>query len=54
MAINKRDDEFCTLDLESGWEVPVGYSAGSAGLANRKVLAGSSPAGPDACRHCRF
>jgi len=36
MAINKLHDEFHTLDLQSGWEVPHGYPAG----IQQKVLSG--------------
>ena len=37
MAINKLHDEFHTLDLESGWEVPHGYPSG----IQQKILSGS-------------
>ncbi|MBP0622331.1 cupin [Cupriavidus consociatus] len=37
MAINKLHDEFHTLDLSSGWEVPEGYPAG----IQQKILSGS-------------
>jgi len=37
MAINKAHDEFHTLDLGSGWEVPDGYPSG----IQQKILAGS-------------
>ncbi|MBP0635612.1 cupin [Cupriavidus sp. AcVe19-6a] len=37
MAINKLHDEFHTLDLASGWEVPEGYPAG----IQQKILSGS-------------
>ncbi len=36
MAINKLHDEFHTLDLQSGWEVPHGYPAG----IQQKILSG--------------
>ena len=28
MGINKLHDEFHTLDMKSGWEVPAGYPGG--------------------------
>ena len=28
MPVNKKHDEFYTLDMNGGWEVPVGYPAG--------------------------
>jgi hypothetical protein len=37
MAITKLHDEFHTLDLDSGWEVPPGYPAG----IQQKILSGS-------------
>lgn len=37
MAINKLHDEFHTLDLTSGWEVPEGYPAG----IQQKILSGA-------------
>lgn len=37
MAVNKAHDEFHTLDMESGWEVPAGYPSG----IQQKILAGS-------------
>ncbi|MBP0637192.1 MULTISPECIES: cupin [unclassified Cupriavidus] len=37
MAINKLHDEFHTLDLSSGWEVPEGYPAG----IQQKILSGA-------------
>ena len=37
MAIPKILDEFHTIDLESGWEVPEGYPLGM----EQKILAGS-------------
>jgi len=37
MAINKLHDEFRTLDMEGGWEVPAGYPAG----IKQKILSGA-------------
>ncbi len=37
MAINKLHDEFHTLDMSSGWEVPAGYPSG----IQQKILAGA-------------
>ncbi|MDB5643025.1 MAG: hypothetical protein JWN07_2342 [Hyphomicrobiales bacterium] len=37
MAINKLHDEFKTLDMLSGWEVPKGYPAG----IQQKILSGA-------------
>ena len=37
MAINKKHDEFHTLDLGTGWEVPPGYPSG----IQQKVLSGA-------------
>ncbi|VVE55088.1 cupin [Pandoraea anhela] len=37
MAINKRHDEFHTIDMKDGWEVPPGYPPG----IEQKILAGS-------------
>ena len=37
MAINKLHDEFKTLDMESGWEVPAGYPEG----IKQKILSGA-------------
>jgi hypothetical protein len=37
LAINKLHDEFHTLDMASGWEVPPGYPSG----IQQKILAGS-------------
>ncbi|MGO4329898.1 cupin [Cupriavidus sp. 2TAF22] len=37
MAINKLHDEFHSLDLASGWEVPHGYPSG----IQQKILSGS-------------
>ncbi len=36
MAINKAHDEFYTLDLTSGWEVPLGYPQG----IQQKIISG--------------
>ena len=36
MAINKVHDEFHTLDLKSGWEVPAGYPS----VIQQKIIAG--------------
>jgi hypothetical protein len=36
MAINKLHDEFYTLDLNTGWEVPAGYPSG----IQQKILSG--------------
>ena len=36
MAINKLHDEFHTLDLNTGWEVPAGYPSG----IQQKILSG--------------
>jgi ChrR-like protein with cupin domain len=36
MAVNKRHDEFHTLDMNAGWETPTGYPYGIA----QKILAG--------------
>ncbi|WP_027554245.1 hypothetical protein [Bradyrhizobium sp. Cp5.3] len=36
MPVNKKHDEFYTLDLTSGWEVPVGYPAG----IQQKIISG--------------
>jgi hypothetical protein len=36
MAINKLHDEFHTLDMSAGWEVPPGYPEG----IKQKILAG--------------
>ena len=36
MAMNKVHDEFHTLDLNSGWEVPAGYPSG----IQQKIIAG--------------
>ncbi len=36
MAINKAHDEFYTLDLTSGWEVPPGYPQG----IQQKIISG--------------
>ena len=37
MAVNKIHDEFHTLDMSSGWEVPPGYPKG----ITQKILSGS-------------
>jgi hypothetical protein len=37
MAINKLHDEFHTIDMKDGWEVPHGYPPG----IEQKILAGS-------------
>ena len=37
MPINKQHDEFYTLDMNTGWEVPPGYPSG----IQQKVLSGS-------------
>ncbi|GAB3626606.1 cupin [Pandoraea terrae] len=37
MAINKKHDEFHTIDMHEGWEVPPGYPQG----IEQKVLSGS-------------
>jgi hypothetical protein len=37
MPVNKRHDEFYTLDLDSGWETPAGYPAG----IQQKILSGA-------------
>lgn len=37
MAINKAHDEFHSLDLSEGWEVPPGYPAG----IEQKILSGA-------------
>lgn len=37
MAINKLHDEFHTLDMSSGWEVPAGYPSG----IQQKILSGA-------------
>ncbi len=36
MPVNKKHDEFYTLDMSSGWEVPVGYPKG----IQQKILSG--------------
>jgi len=36
MPVNKRHDEFYTLDMAVGWEVPTGYPAG----IQQKILSG--------------
>ncbi len=37
MAVNKAHDEFHTLDLSEGWEVPSGYPTG----IEQKILSGA-------------
>lgn len=37
MAINKLHDEFHTLDMDKGWEVPAGYPKG----IQQKILSGA-------------
>lgn len=37
MAVNKKHDEFHTLDMQSGWETPPGYPAG----IQQKILSGA-------------
>lgn len=37
MPVNKRHDEFYTLDLTSGWETPPGYPTG----IQQKILSGA-------------
>jgi hypothetical protein len=37
MAVNKKHDEFYTLDMNSGWETPAGYPAG----IQQKILSGA-------------
>lgn len=37
MAVNKKHDEFHTLDLNQGWEVPPGYPQG----IEQKILSGA-------------
>lgn len=36
MPVNKKHDEFYTIDLKSGWETPAGYPAG----IQQKILSG--------------
>jgi hypothetical protein len=36
MAVNKVHDEFHTLDMKTGWEVPAGYPSG----IQQKIIAG--------------
>ena len=36
MPVNKKHDEFHTLDMNSGWEVPAGYPSG----IQQKIIAG--------------
>lgn len=37
MPVNKKHDEFHTLDMTSGWEVPAGYPSG----IQQKILSGA-------------
>lgn len=37
MPVNKKHDEFYTLDMNSGWEVPAGYPAG----IQQKIISGA-------------
>jgi hypothetical protein len=37
MSVNKQHDEFYALDLEVGWETPLGYPAG----IQQKILSGA-------------
>jgi hypothetical protein len=37
MAVNKSHDEFHTLDMTTGWEVPAGYPTG----IKQKILSGA-------------
>src|SRR6185312_10335144 len=37
MAVNKKHDEFHTLDMNAGWETPAGYPKG----IEQKILSGS-------------
>lgn len=37
MPVNKQHDEFYTLDLQNGWEVPEGYPEG----IRQKILSGA-------------
>jgi len=37
MPVNKTHDEFYTLDMENGWEVPPGYPSG----IKQKILSGA-------------
>lgn len=39
MAVNKLHDEFHTLDMERGWQLPEGYDPASGAL--EKILSGS-------------
>ena len=36
MAVNKKHDEFHTLDINTGWETPAGYPKG----IEQKILSG--------------
>ena len=37
MPVNKKHDEFYTLDMNSGWEVPAGYPQG----IKQKIISGA-------------
>jgi hypothetical protein len=37
MAVNKKHDEFYTLNMDEGWETPAGYPSG----IEQKILSGS-------------
>ena len=37
MAVNKKHDEFHTLDMNTGWETPLGYPNG----IEQKILSGA-------------
>jgi hypothetical protein len=37
MPVNKKHDEFHTLDMNAGWEVPAGYPSG----IQQKIIAGA-------------
>lgn len=37
MPVNKKHDEFYTLDMDGGWEVPAGYPAG----IQQKIISGA-------------
>ncbi|WP_245330537.1 hypothetical protein [Bradyrhizobium sp. AS23.2] len=38
MPVNKKHDEFYTLDMTTGWETPAGYPAG----IQQKIIAGGA------------
>ena len=42
MAINKLHDEFHTLDLNTGWEVPAGYPSGIQRFRARRARQGKA------------